>query len=249
MKPKKQTQEEKINFFLEQHYGIVNADGTINLRRFFDDYYNAIAYSRAFKEVPIFSIPKRNVSRLNPHFDAYLDDSVLRHNKNIRKSNKKISIKKMANEGLLSCSICGSNKFLDEQQVLLCLGCRNVELKKNILISKNSKIVIRSKNYQFAKRCRILFEEWKLRLPSKQVRIKLERYALKDYEQVFIKIMRRSLKSRVELIKIMNIGIETNIFSDKKHNEKFNYNKKEYKTNAKAYEIMQELNSEGEISE
>jgi len=232
---------DKLKDYVSKKYGIINEDNSINLGKFFDSYYNAIAYARIFSEVPIYSIPKKTVSRYNPAFDLYLDTVLKNTNRGRKGKEKQVSIKKLALKGLLVCR-CGSSSFSDEHQYLMCLECKNVELKKHILVRKSKDIVLKSKNFQYAKRSRILFEEWRQRIPSKQVRIRLEHYAFKDYELRFIKLMRRNLSSRKDLIKQYNIGVLSNLFSDKRHTELFNYDKTEYKRNATVYnsEIMKE---------
>ena len=235
---------ENLKNFLSDKFGIINSDESINLARFFGTFHKAIAYSEAIEKYPLPNTRRLNVSKYNPCFDKYIDRYLFLYNKHQNKKQKTMSIKKMASLGLLFCP-CGSNEFFDEHQYILCRGCKKVERKRNILINKNNTITIKSKNFQYAKRCRVLFTVLRQRMPSKQLRNFLERYAFKDYELEYIKLMRRNKKSRESLIKQYNLGVLTNQFSDKKRTELFNYDKPEYKLKAKVY--SRELEKEGEI--
>lgn len=144
---------------------------------------------------------KRYYSKYNPGFMAVAerDNRVKKYKQAI--GNTK-SIKKMVKDNQLYCNHCGSMKFSDKQQLILCDGCSHAESKQKLIENKFStkNVSIRSKEFYYAKRASFIFEKLSELLSEKEIRKLLRKFLLSKEERTFSFLMEKEYNSRVDYL-------------------------------------------------
>lgn len=182
-------QDNSLANWLEQRYSIVNSEGVININKFFNTFHNGVCYANAMEKVPIVKLPKAKVSRLNPNYDVAVDR--IQRTYSVKAGTLYTSVKQLLTNGLIKCERCGSTSWSDEHQFIRCNGCQDVERKKAIILNTSTKTFIkRSKDFYYAKRTRLIYEGLKPFLPGRQLKRRIERYALKESELNYVNLMR-----------------------------------------------------------